>query len=227
MWNLSWNHVNPDKAFFQFPKSSTTNAQIFYDKEPWKLLSLPSDLWFSKWWLWTLLSSGMWHHVWKCGTDVSRGSCCLYIMTPWGWQQHGTLTNYRDSHRTKHCSRHTIIKWPATEFVMQQQEWSDKTPICGTSHSPVVAHLDCRRVWRTDGMKTSMWLTKCFEKNLLQCHLSTANPIWTPLEMNPHLGNGKFLTDCLSYKMALGHVVCTYHITPMQCIIENDLHRPY
>lgn len=83
MWNLSSNHVKPDKAFFQFPKSSTTNAQIFYHKEPWKLLSLPSDLWFSKWWLWTLLSSGMWHCVWKCGTDISRGSCCLH--------HHGTL----------------------------------------------------------------------------------------------------------------------------------------
>jgi hypothetical protein len=34
--------------------------------------------------------------------------------------------------------------------------------------------------------------------------------------MNPHLCNGKSVTDCLHYKMALGHVVYV-HITLHQC----------
>lgn len=181
--------------------------------------------------------NGDYEHCSLVGCDIMCESVALIyqvdpvasiIMAPWGRRQQGMPTDYRDSHRTEHCSQHTIIKRTATEFVMQQQEeWSDETPVSGTSHSPIAAHLDCRRVWCTGGMKISKWNTKCFDKNLLQCHLSTANPIWTALEMNPHLSNGKSATDCLSYKMPLGRVVCTYHIMPMQCIIKNDLHRPY
>ena len=166
--------------------------------------------------------NGDYEHCCLLGCDIMCENVALIyqedpvasiIMAPRGWWQQDSLTDYRDSHPTKHCSRHTIIKRPATGFVMQQQqEWCDETPVRGTSHSPAVAHFDCRKVWSTGGMKTSMWDTKCFEKNLLQCHLSTANPICTPLELNPHLYNGKFVTHCLSYKMALGHAVHV-HIT--------------
>jgi hypothetical protein len=34
MWRLSWKNVNPEEAFLQFPQSSTTNAQMFYQKSP-------------------------------------------------------------------------------------------------------------------------------------------------------------------------------------------------
>jgi len=171
--------------------------------------------------------NGDYEHCCLLGCDIMCESVTMtyqedpvasIIMAPWGWWQQDSLTDYTDSHPTKHCSRHTIIKRPATEFVMQQQqqEWSDETPVRGTSNSPVLAHLDCRKVWSTGGMKTSMWDTKCFKKNLLQCHLSTTNPIRTPLDMKPHLGNGKFVTDCLGYKITLGHVVYA-RITLHQC----------
>jgi hypothetical protein len=105
--------------------------------------------------------------------------------------------------------------------LQQQQEWRDESSDHRTSHSPVIANRDYRKVCSKGGMKTSMWDTKCFEKNLLQCHLSTAYPIWTPLELNPHPCNGKFLTDCLSYKMSLAQVVYV-HITLNQC---NTSHK--
>jgi hypothetical protein len=183
--------------------------------------------------------NGDYEHCCLLGCDIMCESVALIyqedsvasiIMAPWGWRQQGSPKDYRDSHPTKHCSQHTIIKWPATESVMlqQQQEWSDETPVCGTSHSPVVAHFDCTKLWSTGGMKTSTWDTKCFEKNLLQCHMSTANPIWTPLGTEPtplqwevcnwlsELQNGPWSCS-----------ICTYQITPMQYIIKDDLHRTY
>jgi hypothetical protein len=148
-----------------------------------------------------MLSSGTWHHVWKCRTDISRGSCCLHHHGTLRMAAAGQLTDYRDSHPTKHCSRHTIIKWPAKEFVMQQQEWSDEAPACGNSHSPVVAHLDCREVWSTGGRKTSTWDKVLREKPApvppvhSKSHMNSPGTEPTPLQWEvcnwlPELQNG-------------------------------------
>jgi hypothetical protein len=96
MWHLGWNHVNHDKWFLQFPKSSITNAQILYQKGPDNFFPLG----ISKWWQSKLLSPGMWRYACERSTHISIGSCSLHH---YGTLRMAAAGQSNRLHRTTSC----------------------------------------------------------------------------------------------------------------------------
>lgn len=109
MWNLSSNQSNLTKLSFCSPSPPQPMLRYSTTKSPENFF--PCHQTYGS-------QNGDYEHCSLLGCDIVCENVALIyqedpvasiIMAPWGWWQQGLLTDYRDSHHTKHCSRHTII----------------------------------------------------------------------------------------------------------------------